>query len=528
MLSGCVTSNGQPPLNASSAPVADNPCEASRQAYAGAAVGAIAGSALGYFLGKKNATGAILGALGGGTVGFLIGRDIDQRRCAQWKIARDANVSARFDDVLLPMTNPQGQAEQVRVGQVSTWEGTGHFQSGSATLTPEAQRYFRAVAETYARPADPTGLSAQDKQRAETARQERHILLIGHTDDTGSSLENAKLSEARAKAVGEVFRAVGVNPDRLFFQGAGETYPTADNRTEEGRARNRRVEIVELESREAMAYYLRNRTPRTDLYRVATAAPSRSVVASTSPTASPSAPAGTATKPAAPAAEKQQTAKAGKPAVTAATAPAKPRSGFIDFGGVPAAQVAGVSSEMIGGTPRSSGQTLISYLGISTAHADDSVFRATCLEDRPRVGGEVRRLSDGRVFDYQTSDFLPGLYRTSYASLVNGHMVGMTDVAVLRDGSEPVGRSPLLVFRNYAGAKEKGRKPDLELPTAVNVYPGQEALLYRLFVEKPDAPLACVDLVFPYKPPFGARYGKLYYEKNGQSYAADYLPTIAR
>lgn len=485
-------------------------------------------------MGKKNATGAILGALGGGAVGFLIGKDIDQRRCAQWKIAQEANVVARFDDVTAAVTNQQGKSEQVRIGQVSTWEGAGHFQSGSAALTPEAQRYFRAVAETYAQPADQSKLSPQDRQQAEAARKGRHILLVGHTDDVGSSQDNAKLSEARAKAVGEVFRAAGVNPDRLFFQGAGETYPVADNHTEEGRARNRRVEIVEVESQEALAYYLRNRTPRTDLYRVAPAtptqapAPDRTMAAATPPVAAPAAP--NAAKSAAPPPQKRETAKAEPPKSTGkvATAPAKPRPGFVDFGGIPASQVAGVSSEMIGGAQHSTGQTLISYLGISTAYANDSVFRANCLEDRPRVGGEVKRLSDGQVFDYQTSEFLPGLYRTSYASLVNGHMVGMTDVAVLRDGAEPVGRSPLLVFRNYAGAKDKGRKPDVELATTVNVYPGQEALLYRIFVEKKDAPLACVDLVFPYQPPFQARYGKIYYEKNGQPYAADFLPTIAR
>lgn len=545
-VSGCVTTGNQPSSTASSnAP--QNPCEAANNKYYGAAIGAVAVGTLAYFLGGKKAAPAALGVLGGSAIGYLIGQDIDDRRCEQWKIAQAANVTARFDDVVVPVTNQQGREENVRVGQVSTWEGHGHFEFGSATLTPEAQRYFRAVAETYARhrPINDPNMSPQERQQLEAKRQEQRILLVGHTDDVGSSDANAKLSEARAKAVGEVFRAAGVNANRLFFQGAGETFPIADNRTDDGRAKNRRVEIVDMESEAALAHYLRNRMPKTEFYRVAQApaggAPSKpetkvaeKAAPATNSTSKPSTvtakatattpPTTTTASPGSTASVQAESQGAGKQA----DSQAKPRPAEIDFGGVPAIQVAGVSTQMIGGQKQSTTQSVASYLGISSSFANDSVFQSSCLEDRPRIGDDVKRLSDGKEFDYRTKDFLPGLYRSSYAGRVNGHMVGMTDIAVLRDGATPVGKSPILVFKNYSGAAEKDRKPDAQLPTNVNVYPGNDALLYRVFVSQDKAPLQCVDLVFPYQQPFGARYGKVYYEKRGQAYAADFNPSIAR
>lgn len=542
---------GSQPTTTSSSATPQNPCEAANNKYYGAAIGAVAVGTLAYFLGGKKAAPAALGMLGGGAIGYFIGQDIDDRRCEQWKIAQAANVTARFDDVVVPVTNQQGREENVRVGQVSTWEGQGHFESGSATLTPEAQRYFRAVAETYARqrPINDPNVSPQERQQLEAKRQDQRILLVGHTDDVGSSEANAKLSEARAKAVGEVFRAAGVNANRLFFQGAGETFPVADNRIDDGRSKNRRVEIVDMESEAALAHYLRNRLPKTEFYRVvqsptgstatlpeakatdkAVKKPSTSGTkakdtAGTTTAASPTGAARTSQAEIGPAPQAPQ--NTGKQVATT-EAQAKPRPNEIDFGGVPAVQVAGVSTQMIGGQKQTTTQSVASYLGISSAHADDSVFQSSCLEDRLRIGGEVKRLSDGKEFDYRTKDFLPGLYRTSYAGAVNGHMVGMTDIAVLRDGAAPVGKSPILVFKDYSGTAQNQRKPDVQLPTNVNVYPGNEALLYRVFVTQDKAPLQCVDLVFPYREPFGARYGKVYYEKRGQAYAADFAPSVAR
>ena len=69
------------------------------------------------------------------------------------------------------------------------------------------------------------------------------IDVYGHTDSTGSDAYNQTLSENRARTVANYLQMQGVNPARIRSQGYGETLPVADNATEEGRRKNRRVEI---------------------------------------------------------------------------------------------------------------------------------------------------------------------------------------------------------------------------------------------------------------------------------------------
>jgi OmpA-OmpF porin, OOP family len=70
------------------------------------------------------------------------------------------------------------------------------------------------------------------------------ISVEGHTDNVGDAASNKKLSTDRAKSVMDALIAKGVDKTRLSFTGWGQEKPVADNRNEEGRAKNRRVEIV--------------------------------------------------------------------------------------------------------------------------------------------------------------------------------------------------------------------------------------------------------------------------------------------
>ena len=79
------------------------------------------------------------------------------------------------------------------------------------------------------------------------AYPERYILVEGHTDNTGDSAYNAKLSLDRAQAVREALIARGIEPGRISAVGTGDANPVASNDTEEGRAQNRRVELVVVE-----------------------------------------------------------------------------------------------------------------------------------------------------------------------------------------------------------------------------------------------------------------------------------------
>jgi OOP family OmpA-OmpF porin len=99
------------------------------------------------------------------------------------------------------------------------------FESGKATLTESGRGILDQMAATL--------------QKLKGVRVE----VIGHTDNSGSRAGNLSLSQARAEAVKSYVASRGINPDLIAVSGEGPDRPVADNRTAEGRARNRRIEF---------------------------------------------------------------------------------------------------------------------------------------------------------------------------------------------------------------------------------------------------------------------------------------------
>ena len=98
------------------------------------------------------------------------------------------------------------------------------FREASKELEPEAEAYFGKLAK-----------------RIENS--EETIRITGHTDSIGAAAANLKLGLARAEYIEEILLEQGLDPAKMGVQSKGETDPIADNNTEEGRKRNRRVEI---------------------------------------------------------------------------------------------------------------------------------------------------------------------------------------------------------------------------------------------------------------------------------------------
>lgn len=93
------------------------------------------------------------------------------------------------------------------------------------------------------------GRAILEKNRAESQEllsRATYIEVVGHTDDVGDDDYNQKLSEQRAEAVRNYLVDAGVDASKIATIGAGENFPVASNTTEEGRAENRRVDVLVL------------------------------------------------------------------------------------------------------------------------------------------------------------------------------------------------------------------------------------------------------------------------------------------
>ncbi len=101
-----------------------------------------------------------------------------------------------------------------------------NFDSGKSTIKKESLPIIEQIIEMM-------------NQAAEI-----NISVEGHTDSDGNNESNLKLSEARANAVVEAIVKEGINKSRLTSAGFGEEKPIADNNTEEGKSKNRRVELI--------------------------------------------------------------------------------------------------------------------------------------------------------------------------------------------------------------------------------------------------------------------------------------------
>lgn len=182
-----------------------------RGTAAGAGAGAVIGGIIGNNVGNKNNSvlGAIIGAAVGGAVGNRIGAKMDR------------NAEAISDAV--------PGAEVTRIGEginVTFDENSGvRFQINSAELTSEGKETLSKMAEVF------------------VEYEDTNILVEGHTDSSGSDTYNMTLSEKRARTVSDFLVSKGVASSRLTTKWYGETQPKYDNNTEDGRVKNRRVEL---------------------------------------------------------------------------------------------------------------------------------------------------------------------------------------------------------------------------------------------------------------------------------------------
>lgn len=525
--SGCVTQNqkGEPLSLTDSAKATfkgafnnDDPCSNNARNI-GIALGAVGGAVLASQLGGNNKQIAtVVGMAAGAGVGGLIGASLDKRRCELSKIQKKYALEMQ----ITPIEAQTGNIKE-NVGlsvAVVDQAGRPQFQSGSSVLQSGAKEHFTEIAQQYSIEQTVTqsgATSKEEKSQVNDAWHKKRILLIGHTDDTGSSKLNAELSERRAREVAQIFKAAGVGESQLYYQGAGETLPIADNATAEGRAKNRRVEIVDLSNEENFKLYLQNRRPNTAYYRPAEATSAVTKIAKNSK--HDSAESKTKARNKYPAEKPIKLAKSDSQALTSQSAPIHPQliSDYIDFGG---SDVTPTNTTIQLGKLAKHKST--SWL-ISEAQADDLGAITSCDKDRPRNSGVVKSLKDGKA--YATSDYLPGLYGRSWQDTVNGNLIVLNDVAVLRDGATAANAPSLKVYANYNPGKNRNPKPDVAMNPVVNTYQGSNGLLYRVFTQNEQG-MRCMDVLMPVDGSSTAKEGKVLYVHHGSEFVANFKPIM--
>lgn len=187
-----------------------NMSERQRGTATGAGVGAVAGAVIGSATGGRAGTGAVVGGALGAVVGNIWSKRMEERRVAMEQATRGTGVEvSRTADNQLKLNIPN---------EVS-------FDTNSYAIKPA----MRAV-------LDPFAGSLRDDPNT-------RLNIVGHTDSTGSDAINNPLSVERAQSVRDYLASRGVAPSRIRTDGRGSYEPIADNGSEAGRAKNRRVEI---------------------------------------------------------------------------------------------------------------------------------------------------------------------------------------------------------------------------------------------------------------------------------------------
>ena len=190
------------------------------KAGTGTIVGTAGGAVVGGVIGKvagSTAKGAIIGAVVGGVAGAIIGTQMDKQAKELEQNIKGAKV------------------ERVGEGIQVTFDSGLLYDFDSDVVRPEAKANLRELA-----------ISLEKYPGSD-------LLILGHTDQLGSSAYNQALSERRANAAATYLISQGVSGSRIATRGLGETEPIASNETEAGRQANRRVEVSIFASKEARA-----------------------------------------------------------------------------------------------------------------------------------------------------------------------------------------------------------------------------------------------------------------------------------
>jgi len=174
----------------------------------GALFGCLGGAIAGALINRGK--GAAIGCAAAGTVGAVVGSEMDKQEELLRKELRSSGVIVKRSG---------NNIKLILDGDIT-------FTSGSAQVSSSMKPTFKSIVKVM------------------NNFKKTNLIIIGHTDSQGSTQYNQNLSEVRAKSVQQNLNGYGLARNRTFTDGFGESSPLCSNSTTQGRACNRRVELV--------------------------------------------------------------------------------------------------------------------------------------------------------------------------------------------------------------------------------------------------------------------------------------------
>ena len=468
-------------------------CAAVLEQNAGKIGGTTIGAGIGAAIGKEvgGDTGLLVGALIGGGIGYLIGNEIDTRRENLAKLAKEEhievvsqNIVQNNNQVIQKNVNEKVDSKNIIGDSFTIFSNEQQFEKNSSALNSNAEQVFSKIADQY-------------------KNSDKKILIIGHTDDSGSSEYNQKLSEDRAKNVGDIFFKKGVKKSNIYYLGAGENNPIANNNTIDGANKNRRVEIVELRNENDIVNYA-SKSSNLEFFRKVN--PKIENISDTTLTK----------KNKATVKSSQEKSKNDEKLVVESQKKELKKlednitssKDIFDFNGKKVVDNNFALKTNFGESIQSNDFSLITK---AQANNNSNIYQ-NCLSDKPRKKASAKSLDTNQPV-YKTIDYKKGLNNVPFITTLSNTLIAINPVSILENSSSASTFPKVTFYKDYKG--EKDAKPTLELSTSVNTYQGTQGLIYRVFFEEQNTQMQCMDIVFDEKNVNSSK-GVLYYTKNNQ------------
>ncbi len=410
----------------------------------GVGTGAVIGGIIGNELGGDKGTvlGVLIGGLLGGVIGNKIGQSFDRRDQEIKKIARESNISvdtntysvlngnqkSNFESQAQKLPNKQ-RAKVLQKQAVYTAVLPSQFEVGSSILSSETCFMFEKLAKAY---------------KKDGVRQ---IMIVGHADYSGSSQVNQILSERRARTVAEVFVRNGYPANMVYYHGAGESQPVASNSTLEGRAKNRRVEIIDADKVSGLAM-AKNISHQNSLKAVDVE--KKRIIDEN---------------------KKTQVKKVEERSIKYS------KMCILQFKGEPYKEQLLLSNGRLV-NKKDNGWSFGTLFG-SEARAALIGSVPAFMSDNAIASGKVMRMDGKNVDIYSVSDYLPGYYKQPVYAFVIDDYFSLYPVSLLKSNLFPATQNPTVSIYNSYNMSKRNVKSDFVLKGDAWVYVNGDQILYR-------------------------------------------------